>query len=176
MFERFTRSAKDVVRGAVRMGEEQGAVTPDHLFLALFEGSDTVGAQLLADLGVDREQVARLLGEKTRRGGLTRRDAEALAELGIDVEAVVEAVERDHGTGAMATGGRRRRSHTPFTREAKKVLEQALREALDLRDKHIGDEHVLLALLTLGTVEDVGVAPADVRARLMASRRGTGTR
>ncbi|MFC7618112.1 Clp protease N-terminal domain-containing protein [Actinokineospora soli] len=92
------------------------------------------------------------------------------------MEAVVEAVERDHGEGAMATGGRRRRSHTPFTREAKKVLEQALREALDLRDKHIGDEHVLLALLTLGAVEDVGVGPADVRAKLMASRRGTGTR
>jgi ATP-dependent Clp protease ATP-binding subunit ClpA len=173
MFERFTDSARGVVRGAVGKGEDAGAVAPEHLLLALLERPGT-GTAVLADLDVDRDAVAEAVRERHRRGGLSRADAEALADLGIDVDAVVAAVEREHGPGAMAPSGGRRRFHTPFTAEAKRVLEQSLREALDLRDKHIGDEHILLALLVLGAEAEVGVSYTDVRARLTASRRGTG--
>lgn len=172
MFERFTDSAKEVVRAAVEKGQRAGATTPAHLLLALLDRED--GA--LAHFAVDRSRVADAVRDRQRRGGLSERDAQALAGLGIDLDAVVDAVEREHGAGAMAPRGGRKRFHTPFTAEAKRVLERSLREALDLRDKHIGDEHVLLALLALGDADDLGLTYPDVRAWLTGTRRGTGTR
>lgn len=44
--------------------------------------------------------------------------------------------------------------HIPFTPRAKKVLEMSLREAMELGQRHIGTEHLLLALLREG--EGVG--------------------
>ncbi|GGS21667.1 MULTISPECIES: Clp protease N-terminal domain-containing protein [Actinokineospora] len=174
MFERFTAAAREVVRDAVAKGD--AVVTPEHLVLALLDREHTTGAAILAHFGVDRERVAETLAAKHRRGGLSEADAEALAKLGIDLDAVVAAVEREHGTGAMAPKRGRRRFHTTFTAEAKRVLERALREALDCRDTFIGDEHVLLALLALGAEADLGLRYTDVRGWITASRRGTGTR
>ena len=48
------------------------------------------------------------------------------------------------GTPGEATG------YLPFTARAKKVLELSLREALQHGDKHIGDEHITLALIREG--------------------------
>ncbi|MPY63344.1 Clp protease N-terminal domain-containing protein, partial [Streptomyces spongiae] len=42
--------------------------------------------------------------------------------------------------------GGRWSSHRPFARGAKELLSQSLRVALAHRDRHIGDEHLLLAL------------------------------
>jgi ATP-dependent Clp protease ATP-binding subunit ClpA len=44
----------------------------------------------------------------------------------------------------------RAHGHVPFTPRAKKSLELSLRQALAMRDDHIGVEHVILALLTIG--------------------------
>jgi hypothetical protein len=52
-----------------------------------------------------------------------------------------------------------RARHIPFTREAKKVLELSLREALDLGHNYIGTEHILLGLMAEGE----GVAAAVLR-------------
>lgn len=176
MFERFTQSAKDVVRAAVERGEKAGAATPAHLLAALLDREHTDGAAALAHFGVDRERAADAVRARQRRGGLNEREAAALAELGIDLDAVVDAVEREHGAGAMASRGARRRFGARFTTEAKRVLERSLREALDLRDKHIGDEHLLLALLALGDADDLGLDYTEVRSWLTGTRRGTGTR
>lgn len=154
MFERFTKSAREVVKGAVEHAERvvSESVTEEHLLLSVLEREGTKAAFALSALGVTerRESLERALGEARRRGGISRADAEALAGLGIDVAEIVARVEGAHGRGALATGRRIRRrrpaGHRPFTREAKAVLERSLRAALARGDRHIGDEHILLAL------------------------------
>jgi dihydroneopterin aldolase len=71
--------------------------------------------------------------------------ARVLRDLGIEHEAagqkVVEIIGRGEGP---ATG------HIRMTPRAKKVLELSLRESIQLKDKHIGPEHILLGLLREG--------------------------
>ncbi|MFC9291263.1 Clp protease N-terminal domain-containing protein [Streptomyces sp. NPDC057052] len=154
MFERFTKDAREVVRGAVALCQNAGGGTvgPEHLLLALLDREASRGSFALAALGLPaegREPVRAALDEARRRAGLSRADADALADLGIDVSEIVSRVEEVHGAGAMS-GDRRdtgRRTRRPgFGREAKGVLEESLRIALAHRDRHIGDEHLLLAL------------------------------
>jgi ATP-dependent Clp protease ATP-binding subunit ClpC len=63
--------------------------------------------------------------------------------------------------------------HVPFTPRAKKVLELALREALQLGHNYIGTEHVLLGLLQEGegvacqVLVEMGVNLPKVRARVL---------
>ena len=67
--------------------------------------------------------------------------AQALRQLGVTAPAVREAIEVEVGRGKEAPSG-----HIPFTKRAKKVLELALREALQLKHNYIGTEHILLAV------------------------------
>ncbi|MFE6814928.1 Clp protease N-terminal domain-containing protein [Streptomyces sp. NPDC057677] len=174
MFERFTKAARTVVKGAVEHAERGGAtvVTPEHLLLALLDGEGTRAAGALRTLCPPdrRPSLVAALTDTRRRAGLSRADQEALADLGIDVGAIVARVEETHGEGALA-GDRKdsgwwsgRRS---FSREAKTVLEKSLRVALARKDREIGDEHILLALTTTGGVvaevlADHGVTYASV--------------
>jgi ATP-dependent Clp protease ATP-binding subunit ClpA len=153
MFERFTKNARAVVTGAVEHCERAGdeRVDEDHLLLALLDREGSRAAFALASLGLAarRAEVARDLAAARRRGGLSRADADALAGLGIDLTEIVSRVEEAHGEGALATGragGGRRSGRRPFTHGAKGVLTQSLRIALAHGDRHIGDEHMLLAL------------------------------
>ncbi|MFG2567772.1 Clp protease N-terminal domain-containing protein [Streptomyces sp. NPDC048567] len=159
MFERFTKDARATVTGAVEHAGRTGAatVTGEHLLLALL---DQEGGRAAFALGlVDRrESVEAALAEAGRRGGMSKADADALADIGIDLTAVVSRIEEAHGEGALrGDGGRRRRAGRPsFSREAKKALEKSLRVALGRGDRSIGGEHLLLALTaTPGPVADV---------------------
>jgi ATP-dependent Clp protease ATP-binding subunit ClpC len=71
--------------------------------------------------------------------------AKALESLGISQAAVRQQVEEITGQGQQAPSG-----HIPFTPRAKKVLELALREALQLGHNYIGTEHILLGLIREG--------------------------
>ncbi|WP_424211825.1 Clp protease N-terminal domain-containing protein [Streptomyces sp. BI20] len=146
MFERFTRTAREAVTGAVAKAEAAHApeVTEEHLLLSLLD----LGA--LEALTVDEPALHAAL-EASRRTGMTRADREALADLGIDVDAIVARVEHTHGPGALAAHPptrTRTRLHLPMSTGAKKVLEGSLRAALARRDRHIGPEHLLLSLTT----------------------------
>ena len=68
--------------------------------------------------------------------------AQALQSAGITLDATRAEVEKivGHGQGMP-------KRHIPFAPRAKKVLEQALREASTLNHHHIGTEHILLGLL-----------------------------
>ncbi|MFF0159351.1 Clp protease N-terminal domain-containing protein [Streptomyces sp. NPDC005263] len=153
MFERFTKNARDVVRGAVEHAERSGApsVAAEHMLLALLDGEAGRGSFALAALGLAErgDEVRAALVEARRRAGLSQAEADALAGLGIDVSEIVARVEEVHGVGAMSgdrkdkAGWSGRRS---FERGAKETLERALRIAVSRRDRHIGDEHILLAL------------------------------
>jgi hypothetical protein len=71
--------------------------------------------------------------------------AKALASLGIRVEPVRKHIEEMIGPlGSSTTGS------PAFTARAKKVLELALREALQLGHNYIGTEHLLLGLVREG--------------------------
>ncbi len=84
--------------------------------------------------------------------------AKSIDALGVSLDDVRQQIEELIGHGNQAPGG-----HVPFTPRAKKVLELALREALQLGHNYIGTEHILLGLVREGE----GVA-AQVLIRLGA--------
>ncbi|WP_406454731.1 peptidase [Streptomyces sp. NBC_00876] len=163
MFERFTKGARATVGGAVTHAEraESDSVSEEHLLLALLDQEGGRAPFALTALGLTdrRESVEAALADARRRGGMTRADADALADIGIDLGAIVSRIEETHGEGALRgdRGGRRRRTgYLPFTPGAKKILERSLRIALGRGDRFIGEEHLLLALTASpGVVADV---------------------
>jgi ATPases with chaperone activity, ATP-binding subunit len=82
-----------------------------------------------------------------------------LGSLGVELSPARQLVSELIGLGESTPPG-----HVPFTPRAKKVLELSLREALQLGDKHIGTEHILLGLINEG--EGIG---AQMLARLGVS-------
>ncbi|MDX6394151.1 MAG: ATP-dependent Clp protease ATP-binding subunit ClpC [Streptosporangiaceae bacterium] len=69
----------------------------------------------------------------------------ALDALGISLDAVRQQVLEIIGEGRQAPAG-----HIPFTPRGKKVLDLALREAMQLDHLYIGTEHILLGLVKEG--------------------------
>ncbi|MGB3438054.1 MAG: Clp protease N-terminal domain-containing protein [Actinophytocola sp.] len=168
MFNRFTDVARRVVREAAR--EANREVTDEHLLLALLDQRGTTSAKLLSAAGVTPDKVGQAFRTSERKGGLSDAETAAvLCELGIDVDEVVASVEHALGENVLAPpahGGR-------FTRTAKDVLRGALAQAKSLRDRELGDEHLLLALAAHDGVAgqllaDHGLSYLDVRARLAA--------
>src|SRR5215213_9530101 len=100
--------------------------------------------------------------------GLLREDegvaAQALYSLNVNLDEVREQVESIVGYGEEGTGGQ-----APFTPRSKKVLELALREALQLGHNYIGTEHILLGLVresegvAARVLSNLGVDPDKVR-------------
>jgi ATP-dependent Clp protease ATP-binding subunit ClpA len=164
MFERFA----DDARQAVVLAQDEavalhhGWIGTEHVLLGVLRGGGG-GARLLAGFGVDaagvRDDVVRMIGR-----GETDIDPNALATLGIDLDAVRERVERAFGPGALSRGGRgctKAGGHVPFTPRAKKSLELTLREALALGARDLRGEHLVLGLLRV----DEGVAAQILTAR-----------
>jgi ATP-dependent Clp protease ATP-binding subunit ClpA len=167
MFERFTDEARAIVTRATSHADalQHGWIGTEHLLLGLLEDPDGRAARLLARWGVGREwvtgEIERIIGR-----GEPDLDADALATLGIDLDAVRERVEQTFGAGALSGGQRCRRGALPrgtlpFTPRAKKVLELSLREAIAMGDRSIGGEHVLLGIAREGD----GVAAVILRSR-----------
>jgi ATP-dependent Clp protease ATP-binding subunit ClpA len=144
MFERFSREARDTVVQAQAVARTAASRNIDtrHILVALAE-SDGRAARALSLSSVDPVQLARHIRADLRDAGL---DREALATLGIDLDAVSERADEVFGQGALLRTGRKR-GHIPFTAEAKKALELALRETLRLNQRTIDDGHLLLGIL-----------------------------
>jgi ATP-dependent Clp protease ATP-binding subunit ClpA len=124
MFERFTEQARQVV---VLAQEEARTMKHSH-----------IGTEHL------------LLG-LIRSDGIA---ADALAQLGVELDAARAAIAAIVGPGDQMTEGQ-----IPFTPRAKKVMELALREALSLGHDYVGSEHLLLGLIR----EDDGIAARILR-------------
>jgi ATP-dependent Clp protease ATP-binding subunit ClpA len=135
MFERFTEQARNVM--ALAQEETQRL------------GHNYIGTEHL------------LLGLLSEDEGVA---AQALAALGITLEAAREEVESIVGYGEEGTG-----AQAPFTPRSKKVLELALREALQLGHNYIGTEHILLGLVgesegvANSVLGNLGVGPDEIR-------------
>ena len=185
MLERFTTAARKAVKDATVTALDTGApgVAEEHLLAALLAQPDCTAVALLTGCGLGPEQHPQLLAECRefrRRGGIGRAEAEALRGLGIEVDEIIDRVEQIWGEGALEpasapSGGRWKRGGPalrPLWRpEAKRALETALRQALDLGCKKIGSEHLLLGLLiNEGVVREVltahGITPLQLRALL----------
>ncbi|HWK91775.1 MAG TPA: Clp protease N-terminal domain-containing protein [Luteimicrobium sp.] len=168
MFERFTKDARSVVNLAVGDGEGTGTVDSVSLLLALAWPDPAVdggaAARVLQDAGLDRARLeaAAATVDRPDRPAAARSDgsdpadpaldAEALAWLGVDLDAIRARADEVFGPGALDTPvvaeGRRGRSRRPrFSSDAKKTLELALREAVRLHDRQITSAHLLLGVL-----------------------------
>jgi ATP-dependent Clp protease ATP-binding subunit ClpA len=167
MFERFT----DEARQAVALAQDEagqlrhGWIGTEHLLLGVLRAGGE-GAQLLRGFGLElelvREDVVRIIGR-----GEEDIDRDALATLGIDLDAVRERVEKAFGPGALSRGGRGCGAtvrDVPFTPRAKKALELTLREAIALGGRDLRSEHLVLGLLREGD----GVAAQILRGRGVA--------
>ncbi|WP_037734066.1 Clp protease N-terminal domain-containing protein [Streptomyces sp. 303MFCol5.2] len=99
--------------------------------------------------------------------------ARVLHQLGYDKETAQVDI-----AAAVKPGTQQLSGHIPFAPRAKKTLDLALREALQLHHTTIGTEHILLALVTEG--EGVGakvlaqrIDPiSEIRAAVLASSQG----
>jgi ATP-dependent Clp protease ATP-binding subunit ClpA len=188
MFERFSTQAREVVMGAQQEARALGHrhIGTEHLLLALLVPHRGGAAEILASAGLDHERararITRLIGSP----GLSDGDAAALRSIGIDLDAIRAKLEQAFGPGALDAepqcqprGLFRRRPATPepamghirFSAGAKKVLELSLREALRLKHKYIGTEHLLLGLIREGDglaakiMVDTGIDLTDLRRR-----------
>jgi ATP-dependent Clp protease ATP-binding subunit ClpC len=106
--------------------------------------------------------------------------AQVLESLGIRLDAARREVGELIGRGDSPPS-----EHIPFTPRAKKVLELALREAMQLGHNYIGTEHILLGLVREGegvacqVLVKLGASLPKVRARvlqLVAESPGAGAR
>lgn len=180
MLERFTNDARDVFVRAQEEAARSAALTmrprsgrptlgTEHLLLGLLAGAQGPAAQVLRGHGLTADQV------RGRIVGGTELDAEALATLGIDLDAVRRSVESSFGPGALdLNANRNSSSHAPFDVAAKRVLELSVRAAQRFGHKHIGTGHVLLGLLQLDrstavrTLAALGVDVGELDAEVTA--------
>lgn len=145
MFERFTKDARAAVVAAQEVARETGSRTTDsrHLLIALVEDPGPVRRALLT-IGADVEAVVGAARAELRAGGI---DPDALAAIGIDLDAVRDRADGVFGPGALERAGRAPGGHIRFTPDAKKALELALREAIRLKHRTIQAGHLLLGIL-----------------------------
>jgi ATP-dependent Clp protease ATP-binding subunit ClpA len=179
MFERFTGDARTVVVQAQQHARRLGHryIGCEHLLLAAAAAGEPAGAALrnhgVTPQNVEAE-IARLIGPGQAASLFSVPHREALASIGIDLDAVRERIEAAFGPDAFTRAGpdacrrrprmwrnrpvtRRRPAaplgypagHIPFTAGAKKSLEHSLREARARSDNYIGVEHLTLALAAM---------------------------
>jgi ATP-dependent Clp protease ATP-binding subunit ClpC len=136
VFERFTAKARKVLVLAQyeTIALAHLAIGPEHLLIGLVEEGEGIGAKALASFGLTTESTRAQVLAVCARRGIAPRGKK--------------------GTPASP----------PFAPEAKKLLEQALKEALELGHNYMGTEHLLLSL----TRQEGGVA-ADALAELGVS-------
>lgn len=166
MFERFSKEARAAVVAAQEIARTAGSRSIDtrHVLVALAEGAGPA-AQALRTVGVEPRVLAAHVREEIRAGGL---DGEALASLGIDLDAVRERADAVFGEGALDRATHKgRKGHIPFTADAKKSLELALREVIRLGGSGIDGGHLLLGMLRNGG------SPAEQAMRRALTDAGT---
>ena len=155
MFERFTKDARLVVTHAVEEAESRGdtRIGTEHLLIGVARSRSLEG--VLPDV-------------ESLRAELDRMDREALASVGLDPGLIELAGPARH----------KKTVHIPFTSGAKDILKGALRAALDLSHRHIGVEHIALALTAIegpdratGMLHGLDLDPDALRAALLRHAR-----
>lgn len=172
MFERFTKDARAVVIAAQDVARESGTRTVDtrHLLVVLLERPGPV-VDAMRSIEADVESVVANARADLRVGGL---DADALAGIGIDLDAVRRQADAVFGPDALERAGRKAAGHVRFAPDAKKSLELALREAIRLKHRRIDGGHLMLGVLRAdcpgrALLERAGVDAGELRTALEQS-------
>jgi ATP-dependent Clp protease ATP-binding subunit ClpA len=182
VFERFEPTARqafvDARDEARRAGRDR--IGSEHMLLGLLAEPGAASDALTA-AGVDLESLRARVprGSHQAPGGL---DAEGLATIGIDLDAVRRATDAAFGPGALDRAAVPGQSRLPVADDAKAGLVQAVRQAQQLGQRQISCGHMLLgiidqqrnAALTLLAQAGVDIAAlrADVMRRMSAAREG----
>src|SRR6185436_9229974 len=199
MFERFTEEARDLVvravEHAIRLGHRY--VGPEHILLAAVSTGQPASAVLRAH-GVTpelvEEGIVRQVGLGAGAGLFGGLDKDALATIGIDLDAVRARIEASFGPQALvraAQAAHRDPRRRPGPRPPRLVREWRRRrrarravttvpapgprppEAVARHDPQIGVEHIALALTTIkqGLVPQIlsaaGAPAAALRAEIL---------
>ena len=163
IFNRFTRETHACVEAAVEEARVLGhdTVGDDDLLMGILRTDEGIGATALSSLGVTLEGA---------REDSEQMFSDALTSIGISLE----QVRREAGDAfEMRVPDNRR---IPFSLRAKRALEQALREAVRLRNSRIGTEHILLGILrnrdgmAVRILAAMGVSPEALEDRLYELR------
>ena len=179
MFERFEPAARracaDARTEAARAGQDK--IRAEHVLLGLLTEPGPA-ADAMSDAGLD---LAALRARIPRgdRDPVPDLDPDALASLGIDLDAVRRATDAAFGPGSLdraPVAGRRR---LPFADDAKKTRIGAVQEAQRLGQRTISSGHLLIGILdqqgndAVAMLQKSGADPvalrADVLRRITAS-------
>jgi hypothetical protein len=124
MFDRFTEAGRNVM--VLAQDEAQrlnhNYLGTEHILLGVIRETSGAGAKALQTAGISLEAVRRKIEE-----------------------VIGEGVRRADGVGAFSAS-----PPIPFTPRAKKVLELAVRESLQLGHGLVGSEHLLLGIIREG--------------------------
>jgi ATP-dependent Clp protease ATP-binding subunit ClpA len=179
VFERFCEDARAAVAAAraeaIRAGREQ--IGCDHLLLGVLAGGGP-GAGALTAAGVT---VTGLRERLTRGPGAPPDplDADALASVGIDLDAVRRAADATFGPGALDRVSPARPGRTAITggvrvsRDVRQALQRALVAARQLGQHGISSGHLLIGIIdqggnpALGLLAQAGAAPAALRSEVV---------
>jgi ATP-dependent Clp protease ATP-binding subunit ClpA len=179
MFERFTTGAREAVQRARAERQALGHrfIGTEHLLLGLLDEGAGGAYAVLHRNGLHRDGVRAEVRRLSSSAPLGEADAEALRTIGIDLDEVRARVEEEFGEGALQAPSPQRQGGGDFSRRAKKVLELSLREAIHLKHRSIGPEHLLLGMLREGEglalkiMHDAGLRLDDLRAQVLAELR-----
>jgi ATP-dependent Clp protease ATP-binding subunit ClpC len=167
IFNRFARETRGCVVAAVEEARMLGhdSIGDEDLLLGILRADEGVAAEALSTFGVTLE------GVRDESEGML---SDALSSVGISLK----EVRREAGDAFDMSIPEDRR--IPFSPRAKKALERALREAVRLRQKRLGAEHVLLGILrnedgtAVRILARLGVSPEMLEERLFEPRGRAG--
>jgi ATP-dependent Clp protease ATP-binding subunit ClpA len=190
MFERFADQAREAVTTALNEARHSGTnqIDCEHLLIALASAdtgratdntatdntaADNIAAETLTAAGLSPNRL-RSLAAIDPNAATDTLDADALAAIGIDLDAVRRAAENAFGPGSLdrPSQARHRSGRTRMTADAKRALELAIRAAHRGHDREISSGHLLLGILDQGNnraltlLTSADVQPAALRAEL----------
>ena len=144
-------------------------IEAEHLLAALLD--DPVARPLFLGYLDDPDEVEAVFARSDGRvaGGLTRREVGSLAQVGVDLDAVVARVEAELGEGALEVSrSTARRWRVSLSSEGIAILEAAERERQARGDRALSAKHLVIGVLSArGLVADAlcsrGLTTAAVR-------------
>jgi ATP-dependent Clp protease ATP-binding subunit ClpA len=164
MFELFTDEARTAILEAQAEAHERAdtALGCEHLLLGLLREGHALAARILGEWSVTTDAVRAAVGELYGPPPAVP-PGEALASIGIDLDAVNARLTETFGAAATAP------APTPYDAEARDALVAALDEA---GGRDVGTEHVLSGVLgrsdgrAVKLLEHLGVDVAALGARV----------
>jgi len=147
VFERFEPAARqafaDARQEAGRAGQDQ--IRSEHVLLGLLrEPGPAADALTAAGLSMESLRAHIRRGDHNAPAGL---DADALAILGIDLDAVRRATDAAFGPGALDRAAVRGQARLPVAGDTKQALGRAVHRAQQLGQRQITSGHMLFGIL-----------------------------